>query len=78
MGITTSDIKECLEKIDWDIDVASLKENEPLTEQGLDSLDVINMLFALEKDFSIEIPDTDVDKLKTINDLEAYMNKRIS
>ena len=77
MGITITDIKECLEKIDWDIDVASLEDNKPLTEQGLDSLDVINMLFALEKDFSIEIPDTDVDKLKTLNDLAFYINRRI-
>jgi len=78
MGVTAAQIRESLEKIDLDIRVESLNDNEPLTEQGFDSLDMITMFFMLEKEFSVDIPDTDVDTLKTLNDLAVYISNRSS
>lgn len=36
---------------------------------GADSLDVVEMLMLLEDNFSIKIPDDQVDKLRTVNDI---------
>lgn len=36
---------------------------------GADSLDVVEMLMLLEDNFSIKIPDNQVDKLRTVNDI---------
>jgi acyl carrier protein len=40
-----------------------------------DSLDVIEVVLALEEEFSIEIPDEAVEKIKTVGDIIAYVEK---
>ena len=39
-----------------------------------DSLDVVELVMALEEKFSIEIPDEDAEKIKTVNDVVAYID----
>ena len=40
---------------------------------GADSLDVVELVMALEEEFSIDIPDEDADKLKTVGDALNYL-----
>ena len=40
---------------------------------GADSLDTIEIVMALEEEFQIEIPDDDVEAMKTIRDAEAFL-----
>lgn len=40
---------------------------------GADSLDIVELVMALEEEFSIEIPDEDAEKIKTINDAVKYI-----
>jgi acyl carrier protein len=42
---------------------------------GADSLDIVELIMALEEDFDIEIPDEDAEKLKTINDAVKYIEE---
>lgn len=40
---------------------------------GADSLDVVDLIMAIEEEFDIEIPDEDVEGIKTVGDIEKYI-----
>ena len=40
---------------------------------GADSLDVVELLMAIEDEFEVEIPDEDIEGLKTIGDVAEYI-----
>jgi acyl carrier protein len=44
-----------------------------LDDLGADSLDVVEMVMALEEAFDVEVPDEDVEQLKTVADVERYV-----
>jgi acyl carrier protein len=44
---------------------------------GADSLDLVEMVMAMEEAFDIEIPDDDAEKLLTIGDAVAYLKSRL-
>ena len=43
---------------------------------GADSLDVVELVMALEEAFDTEIPDEDAEKIRTVQDIFDYMNKK--
>lgn len=45
-------------------------------ELGADSLDLFEMVMALEEEFEVEIPTEDLENIKTIGDVEAYLQSR--
>lgn len=42
-----------------------------------DSLDVVELIMALEEEFGIEIPDDDVANMKTVGDVTSYIEKKV-
>ena len=42
---------------------------------GLDSLDVVEVVMAIEDEFAIEIPDTEADAIASIADAVEYISK---
>ena len=40
---------------------------------GADSLDVVEVLMSLEDEFEVEIPDEEIENIKTIGDLVTYI-----
>jgi len=42
---------------------------------GADSLDVVEMIMALEEKFEIEIPDSEADKIQTVQDVVNYIEQ---
>ena len=42
-----------------------------------DSLDVVEMLMAIEDEFEIEIPDEDIETMKTVGDVAEYIQNRV-
>lgn len=42
---------------------------------GADSLDLFEMVMTLEEEFDVEIPSEDLGEIKTIGDVEAYIQK---
>jgi NADH dehydrogenase (ubiquinone) 1 alpha/beta subcomplex 1 len=40
---------------------------------GLDSLDVVELVMALEEEFGVEIPDAEADKISSIQDAVNYL-----
>ena len=49
-----------------------------LDDLGADSLDVVELVMALEEAFDIEIPDEDAELMNTIGDVESYVAKRVA
>jgi acyl carrier protein len=47
-----------------------------LEDLGADSLDVVELVMALEERFDLVVPDEDVEGLLTIGDVAAYVEKR--
>lgn len=43
-----------------------------------DSLDMVQVLVALEDEFDIEIPDEDAQKFQTFGDFASYIEKRVA
>ena len=42
---------------------------------GADSLDTVELVMALEEEFSIEIPDEDAEKITTVGDAVNYISE---
>ena len=43
---------------------------------GADSLDVVELVMALEEAFDTEIPDEDAEKIRTVQDIFDYVKKK--
>ena len=43
---------------------------------GADSLDIVELVMSMEEEFDIEIPDDDVEKMRTIGDAIEYLKER--
>jgi len=44
-----------------------------LDDLGADSLDVVELLMAIEENFGVTIPDDDINDIKTVGDLCEYV-----
>ena len=47
-----------------------------LDDLGADSLDVVELVMALEDAFDIEVADDDVEQIRTIGEVEKYVSAR--
>jgi acyl carrier protein len=59
-------------------------EREKLTAEasfmedlGADSLDTVELVMAFEKEFDIDIPDEDAEKLRTVGDAMKYLHEKL-
>jgi acyl carrier protein len=51
-------------------------ESSFMEDLGADSLDVVELVMAMEEEFKIEIPDEDAEKIKTVKDAVDYIQAR--
>ena len=47
-----------------------------IDDLGADSLDIVELVMAMEEEFGIEIPDEDAEKLKTVQDVASYLQTK--
>lgn len=47
-----------------------------IDDLGADSLDIVELVMAMEEEFDCEIPDEDAEKLKTVQDVTNYLQKK--
>jgi acyl carrier protein len=59
-------------------------EREKLTSEasfmedlGADSLDTVELVMAFEKEFDIDIPDEEAEKLRTVGDALKYLHEKL-
>ena len=48
-------------------------ESSFIDDLGADSLDIVELVMAMEDEFGIEIPDEDAEKIKTVKDVVEYI-----
>lgn len=48
-------------------------ESSFIDDLGADSLDIVELIMALETEFDIEIPDEEAEKVKTVGDVVEYI-----
>lgn len=52
-------------------------ESSFVDDLGADSLDVVELIMALEEEFDIEIPDEDAEKVSKVGDVVEYINSNV-
>ena len=62
----------------FDVEEDSLKlETDLQDDLGADSLDVVDLLMSIEDEFEIEIPDEEIENIRTVGDLVNYIESNI-
>jgi acyl carrier protein len=59
-------------------DPEKIRDEIKLSDQGIDSLGVFNILLLLGEKYGIEIPDSDVDQLTSVVVIVDYLNRRLA
>jgi acyl carrier protein len=66
-------VKEIIAK-ELEVETKQLTPEAKFIEDlGADSLDIVELVMALEEEFGLEIPDEEADKLKTVGDAMNYL-----
>jgi len=77
MEITEKDIKDLMKQIDIIKDsIDSIDVEVSLIEQGIDSLDMLNVYLLIEEKYNIKIPDEDIPKLTSIKNIVDYIKSK--
>jgi len=58
-------------------DLVTLDANV-VDDLGADSLDVVELVMALEEAFDLEIPDEEAEKIRTVKDIIEYLAKSLA
>ena len=48
-----------------------------IDDLGADSLDIVELIMALEEEFDMEIPDADAEKVVTVGDVVDYIKENV-
>jgi len=65
------------------VDQLGVSESEVVSEAkfiddlGADSLDIVELVMALEDEYGIEIPDEDAEKIETVGDAIKYIEEHM-
>ncbi len=77
MKVTVENIKEIMTEAEVLSDANEMKNDIALSEQGIDSLDVVNVYLLIEEKFDVQIPDEDLAQVTTINAIVEYVNNQL-
>ena len=62
----------------FDVEEDKITVDTDLQEDlGADSLDVVDLLMSIEDEFEVEVPDEEIENIKTIGDLTDYIQNNI-
>ncbi|WP_017415120.1 acyl carrier protein [Clostridium tunisiense] len=60
------------------MEVEEVKVESTFTEDlGVDSLEIFEIVMSLEEEFNIEIPNEDIENIKTIGDIVNYVKSKV-
>ena len=54
------------------------EDSEVIDDLGADSLDIVDLVMTLEEEFDTEIPDEDIENVKTVGDIVKYIEERVA
>ncbi len=79
------DLNEAMEKVktvilkQLDLDKADLVPSAHILDDlGADSLDVVELVMALEQEFELEIPDEEAEQIETVGDIFKYIEEKLA
>ncbi|MBE6885879.1 MAG: acyl carrier protein [Oscillospiraceae bacterium] len=52
-------------------------ESNVIDDLGADSLDVVDVLSQLQDEFSVDVPDSEIENMKTIGDIVNYIENNL-
>ena len=62
-----------------DADAETMTADTKIAEDlGADSLDVVELLMSIEDEYDVEIPDEEIENLKTIGDVVEYITNHMN
>lgn len=65
-----------VEQLDVEEDAVTMEAS--ITEDlGADSLDVVDLVMSIEESFDVEIPDEEVENIKTVGDIVKYIEDKV-
>jgi acyl carrier protein len=63
LGVSLEEVKETASFID---------------DLGADSLDIVELIMALEEEFEVEIPDEDAEKIQSVGDAIKFVQAKVA
>ena len=64
-----------IEEVGVDADQVTMEASFK-NDLNIDSLDLFEMVMALEEEFDVEIPSEDLEKMDTVGDIVAYIESK--
>ena len=65
-----------VDQLDVEEDAVTMEAS--ITEDlGADSLDVVDLVMSIEESFDVEIPDEEVENIKTVGDIVKYIENKV-
>ena len=68
-------VKILCDQLDLDEEQVT-EDSEVIDDLGADSLDIVDLVMTLEEEFDTEIPDEDIENLRTVGDIVKYIEER--
>ena len=70
-------VREILvDQLDVDEDAVTM-EASIQNDLGADSLDIVDLVMSLEEEFDCEIPDEEIENIKTVGDIVKYIESKV-
>lgn len=77
MADNAAKVKDIIEK-ELGVERDKLTDGASFIEDlGADSLDIVELVMEFEKEFNIDIPDEEAEKLRTVGDAIGYLNQKV-
>lgn len=76
MTVTVEEIRNIIEEADTMANMDTLKNDTPLTEQDIDSLDLANIYLLIEEKMDVKIPDEELSKVRSVDNIVIYLNNK--
>ena len=76
MEVARSDIFEIIKNVQVAGNLTKIDDDSILSENGVDSLDMANILLMMEEKYNIKILDEDIEKLGSINAIIEYLSNK--
>lgn len=76
MDITIEKLKSIFKKeVDARVDVENMDPDQPIMDQGVDSLDRSSVFLEIEDEFGVNLDDNQIEQLDTLNKILDFIKK---
>ena len=77
MRIDSQNVRKAIVDLELMTSADKLQDDVPLQEQGMDSLDMANLLLHFEESCGVRIPDAEAEKVHCIREIVDVVNAKL-